>query len=156
MSKYLKLSVAVLLVVGALFGEPIVEFLKDNVEIINTPSVNVDEPSLEYRTLVQDIVAIDISNSDARHISDFFSQLSDVVWLDPGFIKTTGVFREFNIKAGGLNFAGLELKNKYPSLGEEIDEVIINSIGKEDVELTTEKRKNLRDCLNAVAWGVHQ
>ena len=112
MSKYLKLSVAVLLVVGALFGEPIVEFLKDNVEIINTPSVNVDEPSLEYRTLVQDIVAIDISNSDARHISDFFSQLSDVVWLDPGFLKTTGVFREFNVKAGGLNFAGLELKNK--------------------------------------------
>ena len=156
MSNYLKLLLAAALVVGALFGENIVQFVKDSVEIINTPSVGLDEPSLEYKTLVEDIVAIDISNSDARHMSDFFSQLSDVVWLDPGFIKTTGVFREFNIKAGGLNFSGLELKNKYPSLGEEIDEVIINSIGKEDVELTTEKRKNLRDCLNAVAWGVHQ
>ena len=84
---------------GALFGENIVQFVKDNVEIINTPSVGLDEPSLEYKTLVEDIVAIDISNSDARHMSDFFSQLSDVVWLDPGFIKTTGVFREFNIKS---------------------------------------------------------
>jgi len=116
MSNYLKLLLAAALVVGALFGENIVQFVKDNVEIINTPSVGLDEPSLEYKTLVEDIVAIDISNSDARHMSDFFSQLSDVVWLDPGFIKTTGVFREFNIKAGGLNFSGLELKNKYPSL----------------------------------------
>ena len=99
---------------------------------------------------------MDIAKDHARQITDFFLELSDVVWSDPGFLDSTGKFREFNIKSGGLNFAGLELKDKYPLLGEEIDKVIINTIGLEESELTDEKRKNLRDCLNAVAWGVHQ
>ena len=156
MSKKIRLILALILVGVSLFGEKIVEIVKNNVEIINVPSVNVDEPTLEYKTLVKNITTMDIEKDDARQISDFFLELSDVVWSDPGFLDSTGKFREFNIKSGGLNFAGLELKNKYPSLGEEIDKVVINTIGLEDSELTDEKRKNLRDCLNAVAWGVHQ
>ena len=156
MSNTIKLVLAVLLTVAALFGEQVVEIIKNNIEIVNTPSVNVDEPTLEYKTLVQKIVDIDIEKEDARQISDFFLEVSDVVSSDPGFLDSTGKFREFNIKSGGLNFAGLELKDKYPSLGEEIDKVVVNTIGLEDSELTDEKRKDLSDCLNAVAWGVHQ
>ena len=156
MSNTIKLVLAVLLTVAALFGEQVVEIIKNNIEIVNTPSVNVDEPTLEYKTLVQKIVDIDIEKEDARQISDFFLEVSDVVTSDPGFLDSTGKFREFNIKSGGLNFAGLELKDKYPSLGEEIDKVVVNTIGLEDSELTDEKRKDLSDCLNAVAWGVHQ
>ena len=156
MSKKIRLILALILVGASLFGEKIIEIVKNNVEIVNVPSVNVDEPTLEYKTLVKNITNMDIEKDHARQISDFFLELSDVVWSDPGFLDSTGKFREFNIKSGGLNFAGLELKDKYPSLGEEIVKVIINTIGLEDSELTDEKRKNLRDCLNAVAWGVHQ
>lgn len=156
MSNAVKLILACLLTVAALFGEQVVEIIKNNVEIINTPSVNIDEPSLEYKTLVQKIVAVDIEKKDAKQISDFFLEVADVVNSDPGFLASTGKFREFNIKSGGLNFAGLELKDKYPNLGEEIDSVITNTIGLEDQELTSEKRKDLRDCLNAIAWGVYQ
>ena len=156
MSKKIRLILALILVGASLFGEKIIEIVKNNVEIVNVPSVNVDEPTLEYKTLVKNITNMDIEKDHARQISDFFLELSDVVWSDPGFLDSTGKFREFNIKSGGLNFAGLELKDKYPLLGEEIDKVIINTIGLEDSELTDEKRKNLRDCLNAVAWGVHQ
>jgi len=156
MSNVVRLILACLLTVAALFGEQVVEIIKNNVEIINTPSVNVDEPSLEYRTLVQKIIAVNIEKEDAKQISDFFLEVADVVNSDPGFLASTGKFREFNIKSGGLNFAGLELKDKYPNLGEEIDSAITNTIGLEDQELTSEKRKDLRDCLNAIAWGVHQ
>ena len=156
MSKKIRLILALILVGASLFGEKIIEIVKNNVEIVNVPSVNVDEPTLEYKTLVKNITNMDIEKDHARQISDFFLELSDVVWSDPGFLDSTGKFREFNIKSGGLNFAGLELKDKYPLLGEEIDKVIINAIGLEESELTDEKRKNLRDCLNAVAWGVHQ
>ncbi len=156
MSKKIRLILALILVGASLFGEKIIEIVKNNVEIVNVPSVNVDEPTLEYKTLVKNITNMDIEKDHARQISDFFLELSDVVWSDPGFLDSTGKFREFNIKSGGLNFAGLELKDKYPLLGEEIDKVIINTIGLEESELTDEKRKNLRDCLNAVAWGVHQ
>ena len=156
MSKKIRLILALILVGASLFGEKIIEIVKNNVEIVNVPSVNVDEPTLEYKTLVKNITNMDIEKDHARQISDFLLELSDVVWSDPGFLDSTGKFREFNIKSGGLNFAGLELKDKYPLLGEEIDKVIINTIGLEESELTDEKRKNLRDCLNAVAWGVHQ
>ena len=156
MSKKIRLILALILVGASLFGEKIIEIVKNNVEIVNVPSVNVDEPTLEYKTLVKNITNMDIEKDHARQISDFFLELSDVVWSDPGFLDSTGKFREFNIKSGGLNFAGLELKDKYPLLGEEIDKVIINTIGLEESELTDEKRKNLRDCLNGVAWGVHQ
>ena len=156
MSKKIRLILALILVGASLFGEKIIEIVKNNVEIVNVPSVNVDEPTLEYKTLVKNLTNMDIEKDHARQISDFFLELSDVGWSDPGFLDSTGKFREFNIKSGGLNFAGLELKDKYPLLGEEIDKVIINTIGLEDSELTDEKRKNLRDCLNAVAWGVHQ
>ena len=156
MSKTVKLILAMLLTVAALFGEQIVDIIKNNVEIINTPSVNVDEPTLEYRTLVQNIVAMDVEKKDATQISEFFLEVADVVESDPGFLDSTGKFREFNIKSGGLNFAGLELKDKYPNLGEEIDTAVVNTIGLEDSALTGEKRKDLCDCLNAIAWGVHQ
>lgn len=156
MSKFIKLTLALALTVAALFGEQIIEIVKNNVEIINTPSVNVDEPALEYKTLVEKIVDIDIKDDDARQVSDFFLELSNVVRTDPGFLDSTGQFRDFNVKSGGLNFAGLELKDRYPQLGEEIDKAIVNTIGLEDSELTETKRKDLCDCLNAVAWGVHQ
>ena len=156
MSKTVKLILAMLLTVAALFGEQIVDIIKNNVEIINTPSVNVDEPTLEYKTLVQNIVAMNVEKKDAIQISEFFLEVADVVESDPGFLDSTGKFREFNIKSGGLNFAGLELKDKYPNLGEEIDNAVVNTIGLEDSALTCEKRKDLCDCLNAIAWGVHQ
>ena len=156
MSKTVKLILAMLLTVAALFGEQIVDIIKNNVEIINTPSVNVDEPTLEYKTLVQNIVAMNVEKKDAIQISEFFLEVADVVESDPVFLDSTGKFREFNIKSGGLNFAGLELKDKYPNLGEEIDTAVVNTIGLEDSALTGEKRKDLCDCLNAIAWGVHQ
>ena len=156
MSSMIKLGLALILTVAALFGEQIVEVIKNNVDIINTPSVDVDEPALEYKTLVDNIVNIEIKNEDAKQVSDFFLELSNVVSTDSDLLNTTEQFREFNMMAGGLNFAGLDLKDRYPELGEEIDKAIVNTTGLEDSELTDKKRKNLCDCLNAVAWGVHQ
>tara|TARA_B100002019_G_scaffold22370_1_gene17006 strand:- start:178 stop:648 length:471 start_codon:yes stop_codon:yes gene_type:complete len=155
MSAKLRLILAGVLVFVGLFGQQIFSFVKENVEIVNIPSVEKEEPNLTYKTLVQDITDLDIEPQDARQLGDFFSELADVVKTDPGFIKTTGVFRDFNVRAGGLNFAGLEIKNKYPSLGQEIDGAIMDTLGDQDVSLTDEKRKELVDCLNAIAWSVN-
>ena len=150
-----RLFIAMVLCVVGLFGEPIFEKLK-NIDI-PTPNVvpdeGVDEPSLEYKTLVQDIVDVDIDRADASLMKQFFLELASVIENDSQFIKTTGQFRTFNITAGGLNFNN-KLKSKYPNLGEYIDEAIIASIGKEDVSMDSRKRQDLVDCLNAVAWGV--
>ena len=155
MSKKLRLILATVLLVVGLFGESVYSYIKENVEIVNIPSTKFDPPTIEYKTLVQNITDMDREKQDAKQIGDFFSELSSVVRTDPGFVKTTGVFREFNMRAGGLNFAGLELKDKYPLLGEEVDKAIMDTLGKEDLALTDNKRKDLCDCLNAVAWSVN-
>ncbi len=155
MSNTLKLILAGILVVASLFGERIIEIIK-TIEVDNTPSVNIVEPSLEYKDIVKEIVVVDIEKKDSTQISDFFSELASVVENDLSLIKTTKNFRDFNSLAGGLNFAGLELKDKYPSLGEHIDQSIVDSIGKENNPLSPEKRSNLVECLRAVAWAVHQ
>lgn len=156
MSSKTRLFIAMVLCIVGLFGEPIFEKLK-NIDIptpnVVVPDESVDEPSLEYKTLVQDIVDVDIDRADASLMKQFFLELASVIENDSQFIKTTGQFRTFNITAGGLNFNN-KLKNKYPTLGEHIDEAIIASIGKEDVSMDSRKRQNLVDCLKAVAWGV--
>ena len=157
MSKTTRIILAAFLCFTAFFGESILDFVKNNVEIIDdTPVVNVVEPSMAYKEVVKNIVSMNIEKSDAKQISDFFAELASVVDYDPGFIITTGDFREFNMTAGGLNFAGIELKNKYPNLGEEIDKAISNSVGVQDQKLTQDKRSELVKCLNAIAWAVYQ
>jgi hypothetical protein len=160
MNKRNRLTAAVLLIITAVFGEQALDFVK-NVDIIifqpDTPVVvvvPVDEPSLEYKTLVQDIVAVDIAKEDATIIQAFFLELASVVKNDPGFLKTTGQFRDFNVMSGAMNFAGSDLKDKY--LGEDIDQALIDAVGKENVPLDDKKRENLVSALRAVAWGAVQ
>ena len=162
MNKRNRLTAAVLLIITAVFGEQALDFVK-NVDIIifqpDTPVVvvvPVDEPSLEYKTLVQDIVAVDIAKEDATIIQAFFLELASVVKNDPGFLKTTGQFRDFNVMSGAMNFAGSDLKDKYTALGEDIDQALIDAIGKENVSLDQTKRQNLVSALRAVAWGATQ
>ena len=156
MSKQFRLILAGILIAVGLFGEQILEFAKNNVDIVNTPSVDISEPDLSYKTLVEPIVKMDIDSKDAKQISDFFVTLSDVVELDPGFVDTTEKFMVFNKTSGGLNFSGLEMKNKYEKLGENIDMVIAATIGLENVPMTAKVRKDLCDCLDAIAWSVNQ
>ena len=55
-----------------------------------------------------------------------------------------------------MNFTGLDMKDKYANLGESVDEIIIATLGKENEDLTQEKRNSLVDVLNAIAWSFNQ
>ena len=152
--KTFRLLAALTLVIVGLFGEPLWDKLKEIDLTPNTPATIV-EPTLEYKTLVRPVVDMDIEGNDSILMSCFFDQLSSVVRNDDEFIKTTGQFREFNIVAGGLNFKN-QIEGDYPDLGETIDAIIMQSIGKEDKSMDASTRANLADTLSAVAWGVTQ
>ena len=83
MSKKLRLILATVLLVVGLFGESVYSYIKENVEIVNIPSTKFDPPTIEYKTLVQNITDMDIEKQDAKQIGDFFSELSSVVRTDP-------------------------------------------------------------------------
>jgi hypothetical protein len=156
MSKLTRLIVAGLLIAFAFFGESILQTVRD----MNGPEesivINVVEPNSEWKNKVQKIAELNIVREDASKISNFYNECADVVQYDPGFIESTSIFRDFNVTAGGLNFAGTEMKDKYPQLGELIDECIAVSIGLDNIKLTKEIREELVKCLRAIAWAVHQ
>ena len=157
MSNNIKLVLVIALLIGGMWGKQIVELVKDNIPTIvidDTNRTDIPKPNVEYQTLVEPLSQMEIDKKDAVEIRDFFWQLSQMIQHEPGLIKTTAQFREFNMVAGGLNFAGLEMKNKYPDLGEAIDSIIMDSIGKENVPLDDDKRAKLYKTLHAIAWSV--
>tara|TARA_B100001939_G_C16808424_1_gene558852 strand:- start:271 stop:738 length:468 start_codon:yes stop_codon:yes gene_type:complete len=155
MSDNIRLTLALVLVVVGLFGEKVVNWAKDNVEIVDGTVYTITEPSLENKELVKPISETDIELKDAELISAFYLELADVIDKDDTIIDSTGQFRNLNTFAGVLHF-NTSLLGKYDSLGENIDSAIVNAIGKENAKLDENKRQDLVDVLNAIAWSATQ
>jgi len=153
MSDNTKLTLAIALVIIGLFGEKVAQLVKDNVEIVDETVSLVDEPSLENKELVKRITEMDIAPQDSELISSFYLELSDVMNKDDSIIQYTEQFRNLNTFAGVLHF-NTSLLGKYENLGEKIDSAIANAIGKQNVAMDEDKREDLVEILNAVAWSV--
>jgi len=158
MNKKTRLIAAVALVIAGLFGEPIFDYVKSvNIGGPDKPVVVVvDEPSLQYQDMVKPIVDIEIKKEHAALIAPFFAEVASVIETDPGFLKSTGQFRDFNTMSGQLHFGGMDMKGEYPKLGELVDAAIISAIGKKNEPLDGDKRKSLVSILRAISWGVRE
>lgn len=154
MNKKVRLLIGLAICVIGLVGEPIFNAIT-NLKPNNPNVVVVNEPALELKTLVDPVVKIDINPEDADLLSCFYSEMADIISKDKEFLQNTEQFRTFNITAGKLYF-DTKLKNKYDTLGESVDQIIIQAIGKENVSLDSTKREKLVNVLNALAWSVKQ
>lgn len=154
MNKKVRLLIGLAICVIGLVGEPIFNAIT-NLKPNNPNVVVVNEPALELKTLVDPVVKIDINPEDADLLSCFYSEMADIISKDKEFLQNTEQFRSFNIAAGKLYF-DTKLKNKYDTLGESVDQIIIEAIGKENVSLDSTKREKLVNVLNALAWSVKQ
>lgn len=155
MSENVRLTLAIIVLLVGLFGEKAVQFVKDNVEIVDGVTYSVSEPSIEYKELVKPITEIEISKEDSELISSFYLELSDVISKDDSIIEYTEQFRNLNTFAGILHFNS-SLLGKYEYLGEKIDTAIAEAIGKQNVSFDEDKRNDLVEVLNAIAWSVTQ
>jgi len=105
MSDNARIIAALILVVVAVFGEKVVNLVKDGVEIVDETVYTITEPSLENRELVKPITEADITPEDAKLISAFYLELADVIDKDDTIIESTGQFRNLNTFAGILHLA---------------------------------------------------
>lgn len=153
MSENIRLTLAIIVLLVGLFGEKAVQLVKDNVEIVDGVTYTVTEPSLENKELVKPITEIDIEPQDSELISSFYLELSDVINKDDSIIQYTEQFRNLNTFAGVLHF-DTSMRGKYEGLGEKIDSAIADAIGKQNVSMDEDKREDLVEILNAVAWSV--
>ena len=157
-----KLTIALGLVALGLMWPKIKEGLgpPDNFSssTVNVVFEKVDEPSdvlKEQVAGISDLVVGEDASDDKVRLAQFYAQLSKIVREEPGFLKTTGQFKEYNSTAGQINFAGIPLKGKYNGLGQAIDQAIANQIGLENVELDVDKRDDLAKILAAISWELY-
>ena len=157
-----KLSIGLLIVALGLFWPKIKESINLPDDSFGSSTVNVifekvDEPSdalKEDVAGISDLVVGDDADDDKIRLAQFYAQLSHIVRKEPGFLKTTGQFREYNSTAGQINYAGLSLKGKYSGLGQAIDEAIVGQIGLENIELDVDRRDDLAKILAAISWEL--
>jgi hypothetical protein len=157
-----KLSIGLLIVALGLFWPKIKESIKlpdDNFtsSTVNVVFEKVDEPSdalKEKVTGISELVVGDDADDDKVRLAQFYAQLSKIVRNEPGFLKTTGQFREYNSTAGQINYAGISLKGKYAGLGQAIDQAIVDQIGLESIELDIDRRDDLAKILAAISWEL--
>ena len=157
-----KLSIGLLIVALGLFWPKIKESINLPDDSFGSSTVNVvfekvDEPSdalKEDVAGISDLVVGDDADDDKIRLAQFYAQLSHIVRNEPGFIQTTGQFREYNSTAGQINYAGLSLKGKYAGLGQAIDEAIVGQIGLENIELDVDRRDDLAKILAAISWEL--
>ena len=157
-----KLSIGLLIVALGLFWPKIKESIKlpdDNFtsSTVNVVFEKVDEPSdalKEKVTGISELVVGDDADDDKIRLAQFYAQLSKIVRNEPGFLKTTGQFREYNSTAGQINYAGISLKGKYAGLGQAIDQAIVDQIGLESIELDIDRRDDLAKILAAISWEL--
>jgi len=157
-----KLSIGLLIVALGLFWPRIKESinLPDNnfgSSTVNVVFEKVDEPSDALKEKVagiSDLVTGEDAGDDKVRLAQFYAQLSKIVRDEPGFLKTTGQFRDYNSTAGQINYAGLSMKGKYAGLGQAIDQVIVDQIGIENVELDVDRRDDLAKILAAISWEL--
>ena len=157
-----KLSIGLLIVALGLFWPKIKESINvpDNnfgSSTINVVFEKVDEPSDALKEKVagiSDLVTGEDAGDDKVRLAQFYAQLSKIVRDEPGFLKTTGQFRDYNSTAGQINYAGLSMKGKYSGLGQAIDQVIVDQVGLENVELDVDRRDDLAKILAAISWEL--
>lgn len=96
------------------------------------------------------------AKTDAKRLRDLYIDLAKLVELDgeDEVIKSTEEIRQANSLAGVM--LRLDIKGKYPDLAKETKEVVVASIGDDQILLSKELRAKAVEGFNALAWACNQ
>jgi hypothetical protein len=149
---------ALLIVVGLLKPE------FSNVFGPNKPSVvdvlELPEPTEQTVKKEADDVVVLLKEAgakgDAKRLRDLYLDLAKLVELDGEneVVKNTEEIRQTNSLAGVM--LRLDIKGKYPDLAKETKEVVVASIGDDQILLSKELRTKAVEGLNALAWACNE
>ena len=159
-----------LLLVGiALIG---VGLVKPNLSSFNFPVLN---PQCDIETYIIDAPAdtqlldkarkvVDIlkssndstKGSDCIKLSALYSDMATLIELDNDdkIISDTASIKEVNSLAGKM--LRLDIKDKYPNLAEAAKNVVVYSIGEDDVVLDSETRAKAVQSFRALSWAFYE
>ena len=90
-----------------------------------------------------------LTKPKARKLATFYTALADILERDADTIKTTGVFRLAHGRALALAFQKTETAGA-PKVGELVDAVLFDALGREDRELDKETRATLIQAVREI------
>jgi len=95
------------------------------------------------------------AKGDAKRLRDLYLDLAKLVELDGEneVVRNTEEIRQANSLAGVM--LRLDIKGKYPDLAKEAKEVVVASIGDDQILLSKELRAKAVEGLNALAWACN-
>lgn len=110
----------------------------------------------EAEDVVDLLKSANVPKTDLKKLRDLSLDLERLVELDGDdlVIKNTEEIRQANALAGTM--LRLDIKGKYPNLAKEATEVIVASIGDDNINLSPELRTKAADGFNALAWAYNE
>lgn len=156
--KNILLGLAALLIVVGLLKPEFSNILGPN-KPVAVDVLELSEPTNEVvKKEADDVVALlkeAGAKSDARRLRDLYIDLAKLVELDgeDEVIKSTEEIRQANSLTGVM--LRLDIKGKYPNLAKEAKEVVVASIGDDQILLSKELRAKAVEGLNALAWACN-
>lgn len=162
MNNKLVLSVAVVLIGIGLLKPDLSNLLPKPGVVVNTPTVEVKEPTdPAIKTVALQIVEILKNGSsdrvvDGLELSKLYSDIANLISLDEEnlVVKTTSEIKEINSVAGSM--MNLKLKGKYPDFALTAKELIVTVIGDEVSVLNQDSRAKAVSAFEALAWACYE
>jgi len=155
------LLIGVALVAWGLFGSQIKNIVNNNNVPVSVDVLELSVPSDEnLKKEAQEVVDLLKKSSgnknEYKKLRDLSLDIGQLIKLDgeDTVIKNTDEIRQANSLSGIM--LRLDVKGKYANLAKEAKEVIVASIGDDNVNLTPELRAKAVDGFNALAWAYNE
>lgn len=94
--------------------------------------------------------------SDCAKLSSLYADMATLISLDNDnpIIKDTISIREANILCGRM--LKINLQDKYPNLAEKTEELVLYSIGNDDVVLDSVLRQKAVEAFKSLSWAFYK
>lgn len=127
-----------------------------NIDVMELVPPSDENVKKEAEDVIGLLKASSGSKNDFKRLRDLSLDLGRLVQLDGEdlVIKNTDEIRQANSIAGVM--LRLDIKGKYANLPKEAKEVIVASIGDDNINLTPDLRVKAVEGFNALAWAYNE
>jgi hypothetical protein len=127
-----------------------------NVDVMELSAPSDENVKKEAQDVIDLLKASKESKADFKKLRDLSLDLGRLVELDGEdlVVKSTEEIRQANSIAGVM--LRLDIKGKYPNLAKEAKEVVVASIGDDNITLSPDLRTKAVAGFNALAWAYNE
>ena len=121
--------------------------------------IEIPTPSPVMKEVVKGVTELIVGEKayvDGQELAMFYMDLADIIERDgeKQTIEDTAKFRLLHVRAGNFMFQKTGMDGRYQNLGQEVNSVLEKQIGLKIVLLDEQKRHDIVEVLEALAWAA--